>query len=314
MRKNGMNRIALLGAGAMGARMAQNLLNANYTVVVYNRTEDRVKPLINQGAIYAATPRAAAAQADVVISMVTDDQASRSIWLTPETGAIAALDDTKVAIESSTLTVGWIRELAAVIQSRRARFLDAPVVGSRPQVEAGKLIYQVGGSAETLTRMQPILQAAGDATIHHVGKIGQGMAMKLAVSALFGVQVAALAELMGLLAKYGITNAKAMECLSELPVTSPAARNAGNLMLTNNHAPLFPINLVEKDFRYGIEIAEAVNAAIPTLTAMHQLYQDAIAQGYGRDNITGVVQLLAQPLAIISMLSDCMLKLMTNET
>jgi 3-hydroxyisobutyrate dehydrogenase-like beta-hydroxyacid dehydrogenase len=271
--------------------MAQNLLSAGHTVVVYSRTHDKVMPLVNQGAVYAATPRDAALQAEVVISMVTDDQASRTIWLTPETGAIAGLNETQIAIESSTLTVEWIKTLAVEIDRCGAAFLDAPVVGSRPQADAGKLIYLVGGRAETVTRVQAVLADAGGITVHHVGELGHGMAMKLAVNALFGIQVAALAEMIALLTKTGLSSATAMECLGELPVISPAAKNAGNLMLTHNHAPLFPISLVEKDFRNTLQTAQAADASIPVAAAAHNVYLDAIAKGYSSDNITGVIQL-----------------------
>lgn len=286
-----MKRIAVLGSGAMGSRLVQNLLNAHYQVVVYNRTADKVKPLIEKGAVYAATPKDAAEQADIVMSMVTDNDVSRRVWLDPETGATLGLGEGKIAIESSTLTVGWMQELAVALSSRGATFLDAPVVGSRPQAEAGKLIYLVGGEAETLAQAQPVLLAAGAATIHHVGAIGQGMAMKLAVNALFGIQVAALAEMIGMLTKNGITGEKAMECLGELPIISPAAKLAGNLMLTQNHAPLFPMGLVEKDFRYVLQTAKALNASTPTSKAIHDVYQDAISSGYGNDNITGIIQI-----------------------
>jgi 3-hydroxyisobutyrate dehydrogenase len=258
---------------------------------VYNRTAAKVVPLLNQGAICAATPREAAEQANIIISMVTDSDASRAIWLDQETGAVIGLGKDAIAIESSTLTVAWVRELEATISSREVAFLDAPVVGSRPQADAGKLIYLVGGRAETLTQVQNILLSAGASTIHHVGAIGQGMAMKLAVNALFGIQVAALAEIIGMLTKNGVTSAKAIECLSDLPVISPAARNAGNLMLMHNHAPMFPIDLVEKDFRYITQTAQAVDAPTPASTAIHNIYLEAIAKGYGSDNITGVVQL-----------------------
>jgi 3-hydroxyisobutyrate dehydrogenase len=284
-------KIAILGCGAMGSRMAQNLLNANYPVVVYNRTAAKVQSLIDRGALYAATPKAAAVQAEIVISMVTDDDASRSIWLDPETGALSGLQQDQIAIESSTLTIGWTRELANTIEQQGAMFLDAPVVGSRPQVEAGKLIYLVGGKAEILEQVQPILLSAGGAIVQHLGAIGQGMVMKLAVNTLFGVQVAALAEILGLLNKQGINSVKAMACLGELPVTSLAAKMAGSLMVANNHAPLFPIELVEKDFRYVMQTAQTENAAMPIATAIHHIYQEAIDKGFGNNNITGVVQL-----------------------
>lgn len=82
-----------------------------------------------------------------------------------------------------------------------------------------------------------------------------------------------------------------MECLGVLPVISLAAKGAGNLMAINNHASMFPINLVEKDFRYVVQTAQACDASSPVSTAIHNVYQDAVAQGYGSDNITGVVQL-----------------------
>ncbi len=286
-----IKKIAILGSGAMGSRIAQNLLKASHQIVVHNRTAEKVRPLLEQGAIYAATPREASEQADIVISIVTDNDASRSIWLDPETGAAMGLSKNSIAIESSTLTVDWTRELASLIEQRGAAFLDAPVVGSRPQAEASKLIYLVGGKAEILAQVQSVLSSAG--VIHHIGDTGQGMAMKLAANALFGIQVAALAEILGMLGKNGIASTKAMKYLGELPIISPAAKGAGSLMVTNNHAPMFPLELVEKDFRYVVQMAQAANAPIPVSTAIHNVYQEAIAKGYGNDNITGVVQLFA---------------------
>lgn len=286
-----MSRIAVLGTGAMGSRIVQNLLQANHQVAVYNRSIDKVKPLLERGAVYAATPREAVQQADFVISMVTNDEVSRIVWLSSETGAVLGLGNDAIAIESSTLSVEWTTELAAAIESRGVAFLDAPVVGSRPQADAGKLTYLVGGSAETLAQVETILLAAGGAAIHHLGATGQGMAMKLAVNALFGIQVAALAEILGLLTKQGVDLTMAIACLGELPVTSPAAKAAGSLMLNGNHAPLFPIALVEKDFRYATQTAQSVAATTPLVIATHDVYQEAIEQGYGDSNITGIAQL-----------------------
>jgi 3-hydroxyisobutyrate dehydrogenase len=278
--------IAFLGFGAMASRLVQNLINAQYSVTVYNRTADKLKPFLDQGVTYAATPRGAAERADIVISMVTDDQASRSVWLHPKTGALLGLKQDAVAIESSTLTVDWVKELAGVIGG--AAFLDAPVVGSRPQAEAGKLIYLVGGAAETLSQVQPVLSSAGAAMVQHVGSVGQGMAMKLAVNMLFGVQVAALAEAIAMLKQQGIPADKAMACLGELPVTSLAAKVAGSLMVADQHAPLFPIALVEKDFRYTLQSTRVV---LPTAKAVQAVYQMAIDHGLGEQNITAVAHL-----------------------
>ncbi|MEM0980456.1 MAG: NAD(P)-dependent oxidoreductase, partial [Cyanobacteria bacterium P01_H01_bin.58] len=276
--------------GAMGVRMAQTLLKANYPVVVYNRTPDKATPLTEQGAVYAATPKAAAEQADVVISMVTDNAASETVWLTPNTGALYGLRPDTIAIASSTLTVAWTRSLASAIAQQGAKFLDAPVAGSRPQAEAGKLIYLVGGEASTLAAVADILQILGSAT-YHLGSVGQGMAMKLAVNALFGIQVAAMAEILGLLTHLGLSSEATMACLGELPVTSAAAKGAGTLMAKGMYTPMFPIELVAKDFGYVTQTATAVDASTPMTTAALEVYKQAIAQGLGEDNITGVAQI-----------------------
>lgn len=286
-----MKRIAVLGTGAMGFRLAQNLLNANYEVIAYNRTIEKIKPLLNQGAVQAATPREAVEQADIAISMVADNEASRAIWLDPKIGAVLGLRRKAIAIESSTLTIDWIEELALEVENCGAAFLDAPVVGSLRQAEARKLIYLVGGSGKILAQARNVLLGAGAATTYHLGAVGRGMAMKLAVNALFGIQVAALAEVLGMLSKNGIELSSALECLGNLPVTSPAAKGAGSLMLAGDRPPMFPIKLVEKDFRYIAQTAQAVNASTPTSAAAHSVYLDAIANGYGSDNITGVAQL-----------------------
>ncbi|MBI3453362.1 MAG: NAD(P)-dependent oxidoreductase, partial [Rhodospirillales bacterium] len=238
------------------------------------------------------SPREAAEQADIVIGMVTDDDASRAIWLDENTGAVHGLAEGAIAVESSTLSLAWVGNLAREIEKRGAKFLDAPVVGSRLQAEAGHLIYLVGGDPATFARTHNFLSAAG-AAIHHVGPVGHGMAMKLAVNGLFGIQVAALAEILGMVEKCGLDRTKAAALLGDLPVMSPAAKGAAGSIVARNFAPTFPIALVEKDFRYIVETAAAVNASMPASMAAHGIYAAANAAGHGGDNITGVAKLFA---------------------
>lgn len=284
-------KITILGLGAMGSRMAINLMAAGYTVTVWNRSSQATEVFTQKGAIVAATPKFAVQDADIVISMVADDNASRSLWLDAEIGAIGGMRKNAIAIESSTLTVGYIKELGAEMANRGVEFLDAPVVGSRPQAQTGNLIYLVGGKAEVLQQVENLLLSAGGGKIHHLGDVGKGMAMKLAVNALFGIQVAALAETLGILTKNGLDLQKSIQCLGELPVISPAAKNAANLILAGNHDPMFPINLVEKDFRYVLETAENADAQAPISTTILDIYRKAIELGFGADNITGVAQM-----------------------
>ena len=284
-------KIAVLGLGAMGSRMAVNLLKAGYTVTVWNRSPESTKLLAAKGANLATTPKLAAKSADIVISMVTDINASKAVWLDSETGALSGMVEGAIAIESSTLTVNWIKELAAEITGQGIGFLDAPVVGTRPQADSGNLVYLVGGKAEILKQAENILLSAGGGKINHVGKIGEGMAMKLAVNAMFGIQIAAFSEIIGMLTKNGLKLETAIQYISDLPVMSPAVKNAANLILKDNHQAMFPIDLVEKDFRYVMQTAADIKATVPISEAIHQVYLHAVDKGYGRDNITGVVKL-----------------------
>ena len=285
-----MNTIAILGLGAMGSRMAKRLLDAGFRVVVYHRAAEKMDALLTAGAIGAATPRQAAEQAGLVLSMVTDIDASRALWLDDRHGAVHGLKTDAIAVESSTVTPAWIQTLADQIAQRGAAFLDAPVVGSRPQAQTGQLIFLVGGNPHTLSQAEPILRAMASA-IHRVGPTGQGTAMKLAVNGLFGIQVAAAAELLAMTGKWGLNPQQTVDILATLPITSPAIQGTLTQMTARNFAPLFPIHLVAKDFGY-IETAAAAAAALtPCTTTARKLYAEAVENGLGDENISGVLQL-----------------------
>ena len=285
-----MTTIAFLGLGAMGLRMATNLQVARHKLRVYNRSPDRCPSLLSSGAALFSTPRETAQNADIVFSMVTDDKASQAIWLDEKSGAVLGLQQSTIAIECSTLSVSWCKTLAKKIATKGATFIDAPVVGSRPQAEAKQLIHLVGGEQTILEQVRDILNTSA-VIVHHVGKTRAGMSMKLAVNALFGIQTAALAEILGLLSKAGIPKDTAVSLLNNLPTTSPALKGIGTLIADENYAPLFPINLVEKDFCYLEELATSVHARTPSATLVRQIYQQAKNSGYSEHNIAGIAQL-----------------------
>lgn len=283
-------KTAVLGLGAMGSRMASRLISGGYHVTVFNRSPDAARPLVELGARQAPSPREAVAGCDVAICCVRDDAASRDVWLDDQTGALASLPSNAVAVESSTLSLAWARELGATMSSAGAKFLEAPVVGSRPQADAGELIFLVGGEAQTLEPLRDLLLVMGGA-VHHTGPVGSATAMKLAVNALFGIQVAALAEALALLRSAGIDEASAVETLSAMPIASPAMKGVGALMANRAFEPLFPIELVEKDFGYVVDTGEHLGTDTPTAAAVRGVYRRAIEEGFGGDNIHGVLKL-----------------------
>lgn len=288
-----MAKVAVLGLGAMGSRMARNLIKAGHEVTVWNRTPAATSPLVALGAAQSATPKDAVVGAAFVMAMVRDDDASRQVWLAPETGALVGMAAGSIAIESSTLTPGWVRELGENLARRKVSLLEAPVSGTTPQAEAGQLIYLIGGEAEVLAKSEPVLKAMGSA-IHHVGAVGSGALAKLVTNTLLGTQVTVLAELVGMLERSGADVARTMEAVAATPVWSVIAGRAVGSMLSGNFAPQFPIELIEKDFGYTVHEAGCADAA-PTISAAHSVFRKGVDAGFAKDNMTGVVRLFTDP-------------------
>jgi 3-hydroxyisobutyrate dehydrogenase len=264
----------------MGRRMAARLIAAGHDVTLWSRTP-LTEPLA--GAAMADSPRAAAVGAEVVLSMVRDDAASTRVWLDDQTGALGGMAPGAVGIEMSTISPTKARLVHAAAADRGIAFLDAPVAGSRPQAEAGQLIFLAGGNAETLGRVEPVLLAMG-AAVQHVGGPGTGAGVNMMVNALLAVQQAALAELLGLAGTLGVDPGRAVEIIGATPVASPALKAAAGAMLEGRHAPVFPIDLVIKD----LSLALAAGADLPVTRAVTAVYSDAAREGLDSENITAV--------------------------
>lgn len=287
-----MATLAFLGLGAMGSRMAANLLKAGHQLTVWNRDQAKAVPLAQQGAAVAGSPRAAAEGADFVFSMVTDDKAARAVWLAAETGALHALRRGSIAIECSTVTPGWVRELGAAVTAAGAQLLDAPVAGSRPQAENGQLVFMAGGEAHSLAKAEAVLAPLA-AKVMHVGGVGQGAVLKLAVNTLFAAQLESIAELLGFLARNGFQREQAAELLGGFPVISAPLAGAAKLMASGSKAPLFTIDLIEKDLGYILDVAKASGADLPGAENARAAFRRAQQAGLGQSNISGLAEVFA---------------------
>ena len=284
-----MSKVAFLGLGAMGSRMAANLLKAGHTVTVWNRSPAAAKALIPSGARKASSPKEAAEGADFVFAIVRDDGASKNVWLDSTNGALGGMRPGAVAIESSTLTPEWIRKLSEHFRAKGISLLDAPVSGSRPQAEAAQLVYLVGGDAEALSAAEPLLKVLGS-SIRHVGPIGAGSLAKLTTNTLLGVQVDTIAELIGMLQRQGVDPKQILDAVASTPVWSTVAGRIAGSMLSGTFAPQFPIELIEKDFSYTVYTAGGEENA-PAITAIRNVFRKAISEGLGELNMTAVVKL-----------------------
>ena len=273
----------------MGSRMAMSLLEAGHKITVWNRSLNKTRTIERAGAKVAMTPYKAAQDANFVINMVRDDEASKQVWL-GNRGALAGMPQNAIAIESSTLSVAWTKKLGQQFARQEIAFLDAPVVGTRPQAETAQLIYFVSGDAVVFDRAKSILQAMGS-VINYVGIVGSAMAIKLAVNSLFAVQAAAMGELISMMRQSGLNEAEALEIIASTPVCSPAAKQLAIAMIARKFAPLFPIELVAKDLSCAIATAEENQTKLPLVAATLAVFTTAIEWGYGADNITSIARL-----------------------
>jgi 3-hydroxyisobutyrate dehydrogenase len=280
--------IALLGLGTMGTGMAANLLKAGFSLTVYNRTPAKAKALTELGARLAPTPAEAVKGASIIISMLSDDAASRSVWLGKE-GALDGAEKNSVLIESSTVSPTWIAELAAAAAQRGLNFLDAPVTGSRMQAEAGQLSFLVGGTEAALAKATPALKAMSK-EITHLGPIGSGAKMKLINNFLCGVQIASLAEGLAWIERSGLDTEKALTVLKSGAPGSPLLGAISARMVSQNYGVNFLLNLMTKDLLYAQNEAAQNNVELKTAAASRSLFETAIAQGLGEKDMSSVIE------------------------
>lgn len=272
----------------MGAGMAARLLHAGHALSVWNRNSARAAPLVAKGARLASSPRDAAADADVIVSMVADDAASRSIWLGAD-GALAGAKRGAIAIESSTLTPAWIRELADACAQGGSALLDAPVTGSRTHAAEGQLLFLVGGDSAVLDRVRGVFSAMGRGVVH-LGPVGSGALLKLVNNCMCGVQAAALAEALAVIERSGLDRGQALAVLKDGAPGSPLVKGVSTRMVERDYAVHFKLELMDKDLTYAIRAAEGLGVALETATAALGAFRRAVANGYGEQDMAAVIE------------------------
>lgn len=269
--------------------MARNLLKAGYPLTVYNRNRARAEPFEAEGASVAGSPAEAAAGADIIISAVADDAASRALFTGPD-GALQAAKPGALVIESSTLTVTWVRELARLAADRGLDFLDAPVTGSRVQSAAGQLLFLVGGSAEALERARPALTVMSREIVH-MGPTGSGATIKLINNFMAAVQAASLGEAMAFAKAAGLDLEKVIHVLTTGAPGSPIVKTMIERVKTPDDPTHFRLALMLKDLGYAVEEGARAGVTLRTAEAAREVYKRAVEEGLGERDMSAVVKL-----------------------
>lgn len=263
--------VALLGLGLMGRPMALNLAKAGFPVTVWNRTRVRAEELAAAASgIRAASTAAEAAQADVVITMVSDPPALEElVW--GAQGVLAGLRKGALLIDSSTVSPALARKVAAACAERGVAFLDAPVTGGTWGAEKGELVFMIGGDATAYQRALPVLETMGK-RFFHLGPHGAGQTIKLAMNLILALQVSAFAEALALVRGSAIAGEKLFEVLQSSMARNPVLDIKGPLMLKDEYAPSFPLRLMHKDLGLALELANQIGVPLPATAAARETY------------------------------------------
>ena len=261
--------VGFIGLGLMGRPMAANLLKAGYDLTVWNRTASRADTLVEAGAKRAATPREVAAASEVVFTIVSDPPALESV-LWGESGVFAGLRRGGVLVESSTVAPDLEKRAAATVVSKGAEFLEAPVTGGTWGAEKGELVFMVGGEAETLNRVQPVMGAMGK-RFFHLGPVGAGQAVKLAMNLLLCLEVVGFAEALALVTHAGIPGEKLLEVMQSSMGRSPLLDVKAPMMLKGEYKPSFPLRLMHKDMSLALNLANQLGVPLPAAAAAREI-------------------------------------------
>jgi len=286
-------RVGFVGLGIMGGGMARNLLAKGHSLVVWNRTAARANELRAAGAAWAATPRALAESVEVVCTCVSDPAALAAV-AGGETGFLAGLTAGALVIDFSTVGPDAATRLGEACASRGARFLAAPVTGSKNAAAAGTLLLMCGGTAEAFTAAQPVLQAVGSKAIH-VGEVAQATTVKLIGNLMIAHMVEALSEGATLARRAGIGVEKLLEVVQSSGFASPFWDFKGKALAAGDLSTHFSIDLMHKDLTLALGLGQELGVPLPAAATIREIYQAARARGLGALDIIATAAAVVDP-------------------
>jgi 3-hydroxyisobutyrate dehydrogenase-like beta-hydroxyacid dehydrogenase len=287
-----MANLGLVGLGVMGGRIAARLLDAGHDVSGYNRTKSKASWLVERGLRLLDTPREVAAASEVVFTMVTDTSALLAVT-EGEDGILAGLGPGKVYVDMSTVSPRLARELAASAAGTGATMLDAPVSGSVSTLEKGQLSIMVGGEAEVLERVRPILEAIGPKVIH-IGANGQAVLMKTAINLNLAVQLTAFSEGLLIAEKGGIPRDVAIEAMLASVIASPSLAYRAPFVFELPEEAWFDVNMMQKDLLLALESGRAAGVPMPTTATVNELLSACRGLGVDKEDFAVIYHTLAR--------------------
>jgi 3-hydroxyisobutyrate dehydrogenase/glyoxylate/succinic semialdehyde reductase len=286
-------KIGFIGLGTMGGRMAANLLKHDHSLVVFNRTRAKADALVADGATWADSPAALAAQVEIVFTMLARPDIVEETALGKD-GFLAHLQKGRLWVDCSTVDPSFSKKMAAEAEARGVRFLGAPVSGSKVPAEQAKLIFLVGGDAADLEACRPLLQCMGNRIVHCGGQ-GMGASLKMVMNQVLGTGMAAFSEGLILGQSLGLSRDVLFDTLFNGPAAAPFIAVKRDRIESENFAQAdFALRLLQKDLHLAAASAYESGVAMPLTNVAKELYRLAIRDGHGDEDISAIYGFLAQ--------------------
>jgi 3-hydroxyisobutyrate dehydrogenase-like beta-hydroxyacid dehydrogenase len=285
-------RVAFLGLGIMGSRMAAVLARSGFELTVWNRTAARAEEFVaaNPGATVADTPAQAAANAEIVVTMVVDGPQVEQVLLGPD-GAARGADPGALFVDCSTIGPAYTRKIGSALSERGLHLVDAPVTGSSPRAENGTLTIMAGASDDAFERARPVLEAMGSLVVH-AGPLGHGQMVKLINNAVAASNAAVLGQALVVGARAGVD----LDALTKVM----GAGSGGSAMLDlkarpmreHDYSTLFKLEHMLKDVRLCLEEGQAVGVPFQFAALTREILTAAMGRGLGDADFAALIEVL----------------------
>ncbi len=283
-------RIGWVGTGVMGLSMCGHLLNAGYRVTVFNRTKAKARPLLEKGAIWADSPKAATQAADVVFTIVGFPPDVRQVYFA-ENGILTGLKPGGICVDMTTTSPSLAKEIARAAAGQNASALDAPVSGGDVGAKNAHLTIMVGGDETVFQTVLPLFQLMGRNIVHQGGP-GTGQHAKMCNQIVIAGTMIGVCESLIYAVKAGLEPARVLESITKGAAGCWSLDNLAPRMLGGDFAPGFMIDHFIKDMGIALEEARRMSLTLPGLALVESIYKNASALGHGRDGTQALYQAL----------------------
>ena len=285
-------KIAFIGLGIMGSRMAANLLKNGVDLTVYNRSKAPRKALAEQGATTTDSPAEGVKDADIVFSMLADPEVVESVFM-EKGGALAAMKKGSIWADCSTVNPSFSRKAGKAAAAVGVNFLDTPVAGTLPHAQNAELVFFCGGEKSEVEKVEPYIKFMGQKSMH-LGKVGQGSSFKMLVNSLLAQQMIIFSETVLLGEKMGLDRDFLLSVLPGLKVSAPVTKFKAEMVRSGDYTANFPLELMHKDLHLVTTTAYELNQPLYLANVAKEIFAEANKKGMGRMDFGAVHKYLEE--------------------